>query len=50
MIFVGKTEKTYDATLTATKAAKSAAFSVDAGVASSNGGAAARRECAAPAQ
>ncbi len=38
VIFVGKTEKTYDATLSVNKPAKSAAFTVDAGVASSNDG------------
>ena len=38
-LFIGKTEKTYDVTLTAIKSAKSAAFSVDAGIASSNDGA-----------
>ena len=39
LVFVGSTQKTYAATLTATKAAKTAAFNVDAGIASSNGGA-----------
>ena len=38
VIFVGKTEKIYDATLTAAKSAKTAAFTVDAGIASSNAG------------
>jgi hypothetical protein len=38
VIFVGKTEKVYDATLRAVKSAKTAAFTVDAGIASSNGG------------
>ena len=38
VIFVGKTEETYDATLTAGKPAKTASFTVDAGIASSNDG------------
>jgi hypothetical protein len=38
VLFVGKTEASYDATLTATTAAKVAAFTTDAGIASSNGG------------
>lgn len=38
LILVGKTEKTYTAKLTASKSAKTAAFTVDAGIASSNAG------------
>ena len=38
ILFVGKTETTYDATLTASKSGKTAAFTVDAGIASSNDG------------
>lgn len=38
VLFVGKTEASYDATLTAATAAKVAAFTTDAGIASSNGG------------
>jgi hypothetical protein len=38
VIFVGKTDERYDATLTASPAAKVAAFTADVGIASSNGG------------
>lgn len=38
VIFVGKTENVYNATLTAAKSAKTAAFTLDAGIASSNDG------------
>ena len=38
LTIVGRNEASYDATLTATTAAKVAAFTTDAGIASSNGG------------